>query len=164
MCANADQMVVVLGPRPACPALLLDTYLVAAHAHALAPVLVFNKCDLPPDAAEAGPPWVRRADLAVYAALGVTVVEASTIDGRGLDALADALAGRTSIMVGQSGVGKSSLLNALRPAGARARVGAITEAPPPHPAPRTRSPRSAARRELSAKRCLRLPQTPARTP
>lgn len=107
--ANLDQMVVVLAPRPEPLPALVDRYLVAAHSLDVRALLVLNKADL-----------LRRDDpvealLEVYEHLHYTVLRTAAKSGAGMDRLRQALAGHTSILVGQSGVGKSSLVKALLP-------------------------------------------------
>lgn len=104
-----DQLIAVLAAREPEPHLgLLDRFLVTAEAENLRAVVCINKVDL------GIPPWLDER-LAVYQALGYPVVRTSTASGAGLDALRGHLAGRTSAFLGPSGVGKSSLLNALQP-------------------------------------------------
>ena len=107
--ANADQLVVVTSvaepePRPR----LIDRCLVAAYDAGLDPLLCVTKADL-------GDP---SALLATYAPLGVATVV--TALGADLDALTERLEGRWSVLVGHSGVGKSTLVNALVPGAERA--------------------------------------------
>lgn len=112
LAANLDQAVVTLAPRPAWQDYLLDAYLATLVTLDIAALLVVNKMDLL-DAAgrrEVG------ARLAVYQRLGYPIVFASARTAHGLDPLRARLAGRVSILVGQSGVGKSSLIQALLPA------------------------------------------------
>ncbi|MDA1264017.1 MAG: ribosome small subunit-dependent GTPase A [Planctomycetota bacterium] len=95
---------------------LVDRMWVALAKGGIAPVVVINKVDLVDD------PDERReieAALADWSALGVTALAASASDGTGLDELGKQLIGRTAVFVGQSGVGKSSLLNLLDPEGVR---------------------------------------------
>jgi ribosome biogenesis GTPase len=115
--ANADQMVIVTAladpqPRPR----LIDRCLVAAYDAGLAPLLCLTKADL------ASPDPLAQA----YAPLGVAYTV--TQQGATLEALRDRLVGRVSVLVGHSGVGKSTLVNALVPAAGRAtgRVNAVT--------------------------------------
>ena len=94
---------------------------VAAEATGITPVLVLNKIDLLPD--DGGE---LKALLDRYEALGYPVVEATTQRQDGLDALHARLTERTSVFVGQSGVGKSSLIDRLLPDEAL-RIGALSE-------------------------------------
>ncbi len=111
--ANADQLCIVVAladPEPRTG--LIDRCLVAAYDAGLAPLLVLTKADLrPPDAL-----------LATYAALSVPSV--ATARGGSLDEVRERLSGRTSVLVGHSGVGKSTLVNALVPEARRA-VGVV---------------------------------------
>ncbi|PXX99837.1 small ribosomal subunit biogenesis GTPase RsgA [Halomonas sp. LBP4] len=108
--ANIDQILIVFAVEPAPHANLIDRYLVAGEATGIAPVLVLNKIDLlPEDGGEL------RELLGRYEALGYPVVTTTTAREGGLAALLARLAGRTSVFVGQSGVGKSSLIDRLLP-------------------------------------------------
>jgi ribosome biogenesis GTPase / thiamine phosphate phosphatase len=119
--ANVDQVIVVLAAAQPEPRLrLLDRLLVLAEANALPAVIVINKIDL----AEGDD---LRARFAAYSAADYTLVFSSAVQGVGVDALADAVCGRESVLAGPSGVGKSSLLNALEP-GLGLRIGAVSEA------------------------------------
>ncbi|GAA5524332.1 small ribosomal subunit biogenesis GTPase RsgA [Microbulbifer aestuariivivens] len=121
--ANIDRIVIVIAPRPEPFANAIDRYLVAAESTGIAPLLLLNKIDLIDDSNRA-----QLAELlAPYPALGYPVLELSTKSGEGLDQLLGTLATGTSVFVGQSGVGKSSLVNALLPE-AGARTGALSEA------------------------------------
>ncbi len=109
--ANVDVGVIVCSARspPLRPA-LIDRYLVALEHGGVEPLVCVNKVDLVTDDAE------QRAlerTLAPYRALGVEVVFVSATRAQGLAPLTAALAGRTAVLVGHSGVGKSSLVNAL---------------------------------------------------
>ncbi len=121
--ANIDQMLVVIAPYPEPHANLLDRYLVAAEAMGIEPVILLNKSDLL--AAEPALAESLDAMLAIYPTLGYRLLRTSAKDG-GLDDLHAALENNTSVFVGQSGVGKSSLVNTLLP-GADIRVGALSE-------------------------------------
>jgi ribosome biogenesis GTPase len=118
--ANIDQVAVVIAPEPQAHAMLLDRYLVAIETMGAQPLIVINKCDL---LAETGAAAAMHALLAVYPRLGYRLLYTSS---RGpLHNLEGALCGRTSVLVGQSGVGKTSLVNALLPSRQR-RVGALS--------------------------------------
>ena len=119
--ANIDQILIVFAVEPAPHANLIDRYLVAAEATGIAPVLVLNKIDLLP--AHGG---ALRDLLARYESLGYPVVTTTTEREDGLAALQARLAGRTSVFVGQSGVGKSSLIDRLLP-DEELRIGALSK-------------------------------------
>lgn len=119
VCANLDLLLITVAPEPAPHADLIDRYLLAANLDELDAAIVINKADLDPAGRI-------RALLALYPDLGVPVVRASALEGTGLDDLRALLAGRTAAFVGQSGVGKSSLINALVP-DAAAETGTLSE-------------------------------------
>lgn len=109
--ANVDLMVITFAPLPTPSSALLDRYLVAAELSGIQPMLLLNKADLL-DATLT--PWMEEL-TAMYTALDYPVMAVSATDGDNLVPLREALAGHTSVLVGQSGVGKSSLINALLP-------------------------------------------------
>lgn len=106
--ANVDQLLVVAAAaRPAPQRSLIDRLLVIGEANHLQPVLVLNKMDL-----------VAGSSLelaALYRSIGYRVLETSAATGSGIGELEDVLNGTTSALVGPSGVGKSTLLNAIQP-------------------------------------------------
>lgn len=111
LAANLDQLVVVIAPRPEPSLYLLDQYLAAAELIGVGAVIAATKMDLlGADAALAF-----RDGLAHYGAIGYLWVPLSLQRPDTLGALIDRLRGRSSILVGQSGVGKSSLVKALLP-------------------------------------------------
>jgi ribosome biogenesis GTPase len=119
--ANIDQILVVFAVEPAPHANLIDRYLVAAEATDISPVLVLNKRDLlPTDGGEL------RKLLGRYEALDYSVVTSTTAGENGLAELLERLGGRTSVFVGQSGVGKSSLIDRLLP-DEDLRIGALSK-------------------------------------
>ena len=116
--ANLDQALIVVAPTPEPSRDLLERYLVAVHSLGIRPLIVLNKaeelaeaCARPGGLAADSP--LRRLDE--YPALGYAVVRTSCKGQPGIDALTPLLTAQTSILVGQSGVGKSSLANALLP-------------------------------------------------
>ncbi len=122
MAANIDRMVIVIAPQPQPFANLIDRYLVVAETAGITPLLLLNKADL-----LAGPDDAVAHLLQRYRTLGYATLATCSHDGHGLDALREALCGHTAIITGQSGVGKSSLVNALLGSTA-ARVGALSDA------------------------------------
>jgi len=119
--ANVDIVVVVVAAKaPPLHPRLIDRYLVAVERSGARAALVANKVDLLDDDE-------RRdvlAHLQPYRGLGLPVLACSAADGEGIEELRAVLAGATCVFVGQSGVGKSSLLNALH-ATAAAKTGAV---------------------------------------
>ena len=111
MAANIDRMVIVAAPLPELSTALLDRYLAAAELTAIEPLIVINKIDLLDDESRG---WLHE-QLAHFEAIGYPLIYASTHTAHGLDELREALTGHTAILTGQSGVGKSSLINALLP-------------------------------------------------
>jgi ribosome biogenesis GTPase len=108
--ANLDQLGVVVAPRPACDPFLVDRYMAGAAYAGIEPLLILNKVDL------LGGENLSDADLAVvetFRRIDIPVVTVSAKHGIGLDALIERLRGRRTLLAGQSGVGKSSLTNAL---------------------------------------------------
>jgi len=114
--ANITQLVAVCAPLPAPEPLLLDRHACTAELLGCRFLLAWNKSDLGDQPA---------SSVAELASLGYPLVVTSTRQGSGLDELAGQLAGQTSVLVGQSGVGKSSIINALFP-GAGATVGELS--------------------------------------
>jgi ribosome biogenesis GTPase len=121
--ANIDQILLVIAPFPEPHANLIDRYLVAAEVVGIEPVILLNKMDLL--AADPTRQTTLNDLLAIYPTLGYQVLRTSIMDS-GLEELHSALHARTSVFVGQSGVGKSSLVNVLLPE-ADIRVGALSE-------------------------------------
>jgi ribosome biogenesis GTPase len=109
--ANIDQVIVVIACKPSFEHGMLDRYLAAAELIGASPVIVVNKSDL----LDADSRTKLQQRLAVYPAIGYSLVFTSTRNTDGLKDLHRHLAGHTSILVGQSGVGKSSLVQALLP-------------------------------------------------
>jgi len=107
--SNVDQLLIVgSAAEPGLKPNLIDRFLVSSHHSALRPLIVINKVDL-----------IEPADLqplvGVYSQMGYEVVMTSVKTGAGIGRLQRALANKSSAICGQSGVGKSSLLNAVDP-------------------------------------------------
>ena len=111
LAANIDQIIIVAAPEPAPEPFLIDKYTVAAELAETKPVLVINKADLLDAAARSE----LKSTLADYVNAGYPVIYTSARENTGLEQLADRLTGKASILVGQSGVGKSSLIKRLLP-------------------------------------------------
>ncbi|CAJ1442065.1 unnamed protein product [Effrenium voratum] len=122
LCANLDLAVVVVSVEPNFSEGMVDRVLVSAHAQGLDAALVLNKVDLL-DGAERRKVEQR---LFVYERIGYRVVFVSALNGDGLEDLKQLLAHRTSILLGNSGVGKSHLLNELGEGQISAAVGSIS--------------------------------------
>lgn len=120
--ANIDQVLIVIAPVPEPHANLVDRYLVATAHLGATPVILLNKADMltSPTSAQS----VREL-LEPYEELSYAMLQCSALEGAN-DALRETLAGRNSIFVGQSGVGKTTLLNALLPE-VQERVGVLSE-------------------------------------
>lgn len=104
--ANLDQLGVVVAPLPACDPFIVDRYVAGACYAEVAPLIIVNKGDLPADAGDL-------SFMAPFEALGLPVCFVSARAGTGLPDLVALLSGKRTLLAGQSGVGKSSLLNAL---------------------------------------------------
>ena len=123
MAANVDRLIVVLTTQVPFNALNLDRSLVGADIQGIEPVIVLNKVDLLNAAQRVQ--W--ETHLSVYRALGYPVVFTSVKQHVGLDDLTRQLCDNTSILLGASGVGKSSLVQCLLPE-REIRIGAVSEA------------------------------------
>ena len=115
--SNVDQLLIVIAVRPTFSDDLTGRALAGAWSAGISPLIILNKTDLTDELPAA------RARLAPIAALGVPVIELSALEPEKVHTLlAPHLAGRTNLLLGQSGMGKSTLLNALIPtAGAATR-------------------------------------------
>lgn len=122
LAANLDRIIVVAAAFPELSEHLIDRYLVAAELTGIAPAIVLNKMDL----ADSGALQQLRQRLSAYETIGYPVLYTSVRTEHGLDSLKQSLAGHTSILVGQSGVGKSSLVQALLPQH-EIRIGELTD-------------------------------------
>lgn len=106
--ANITDLVAVIAPLPAPDPFVIDRYLCAATSGGIRGVLVLNKIDLVVDAS-------LDAELNAYEKIGFKVVRCTALEDSHVDVLARHLQSSTSVLVGQSGVGKSSLLRRLVP-------------------------------------------------
>jgi len=104
--ANLDQLGVVVAGRPTCDPFIVDRYIAGALYAGIQPLLIVNKADLAFEADEL-------AYVAAFERLGMPVVHVSARTRAGFDTLIEHLRGRRTLLAGQSGVGKSSLTNAL---------------------------------------------------
>ena len=103
--ANVDIMVIIASAAiPATEPYLIDRVAAISEMKNCEPVICFNKCDL-----------MRSELCGTYRGAGFTVVETSAVTGEGVDELRSVIAGRLCAFTGNSGVGKSSLLNVLEP-------------------------------------------------
>lgn len=105
--ANVSQIIIVVAAEPSFSDEVVTRCLIAAYDQNLSVLIVLNKCDLPVPAAAA------RAQLEPYRAIGYNVLELSALQD--VTTLRPLLQGHTSVLVGQSGMGKSTLINALLP-------------------------------------------------
>lgn len=118
MAANLDQLAIVVAvTRPDPDLHMLDRLLAVAELNDLDPFIVCNKTDL----SDSLPP-----DLDLYRTIGYEILPTSVNEPSSINVLRERLAGRTTVLAGASGVGKSSLLNALIP-GLDLRVGDVGE-------------------------------------
>jgi ribosome biogenesis GTPase / thiamine phosphate phosphatase len=106
--ANLTQLVAVAAPRPTPDWFVIDRYLAGAAWCGIGAVIALNKSEL-------GTDGILAEEIAAYAAIGYPIIGCSTRAAPGVGALAARLTGHVSVLVGQSGTGKSSLLNALAP-------------------------------------------------
>lgn len=106
--ANISQMMIVVAPIPEISWLLLDSYLVMAETTGIKPCIILNKADLPHEA-------IYRELQRTYLPLGYTILTLSQLTPNSYPILEKKLAGETSVFVGQSGVGKSSIISTLLP-------------------------------------------------
>jgi ribosome biogenesis GTPase len=146
--ANAEQMLIVAAVvMPAVKWGLIDRMIIAARAGRLEPILCLNKIDLlnvttlfdevnpeddeiPPHPGDGSPAALlldAREKLAHYRTLKVRTIETSVTTGDGIGELKETLAGKTTVLAGHSGVGKSSLVRAVEPALGDIRVGEISQ-------------------------------------
>jgi ribosome biogenesis GTPase len=107
--ANVSQLVVVFAPQPIPDLFIVDRYVAAAELYGMKALVVLNKSEL---TTEADP---CRTELSVYHGIGYAVGLCSAATGAGVDQLRPRLRSEVSVLLGQSGVGKSTLANLLLP-------------------------------------------------
>jgi ribosome biogenesis GTPase len=107
--SNVDQLLIVSAlAEPGLKLPLIDRYLISAEKGGVRPIIVLNKSDL----VDLAPyQWV----IGLYTQLGYETIATSAADGRGIDRIRAVLSRGATAFSGQSGVGKSSLLNAIQP-------------------------------------------------
>lgn len=110
--ANIDQIIVVIAPQPKPTLMLIDSYFVAAATVNINAILLLNKIDLISENDKAG----LQNLLTIYGNIGYQAILATNKSNAGLHQLKSILKNRRSIFVGQSGVGKSTLIQHLMPA------------------------------------------------
>ncbi len=123
--ANIDQILIISSVLPAFSTQILDRYIVACEDINITPIIVLNKSDLLAEISAEEQQEITTA-LAMYADIGYQVLQVSAKIEESLSDIHQLLANHVSIVVGQSGVGKSSLVNALLPE-IDADVGAISD-------------------------------------
>jgi ribosome biogenesis GTPase len=123
LAANVDVcLLVVTVNYPATSTTFIDRFLASAEAYRVPVVLVFNKADLYNEAELAS----MESLIALYESIGYRCLRTVATDGQGIEELKEIVKGRVSLLAGNSGVGKSSLVNAIAPQIA-ARVGEISK-------------------------------------
>ena len=107
LAANFDMLIVVAAATPEPDWFVIDRYVAAAENLGIAAVIAFNKSDIDATTEPIG------AELVAYDRAGYRTIRCSARSGDGMDGVQDAIGNRTAIIVGQSGVGKSSMINYL---------------------------------------------------
>lgn len=112
LAANLSLLAVIIAAQPPCDPYITDRYLAGAALAGIPAMLIVNKCDLEAPAAF-------QASLNEYRSAGYLLMTLSAVRGAGIEAFKAAIAGQTTMLVGQSGVGKTSLTNLLAPQSTR---------------------------------------------
>ena len=111
LAANIEQVVIEAATEPAMDTFLIDKYTVAAELAGTTPLIIINKADLLTDDVRTHIETLMQE----YRDIGYTHLFTSALENTGIDAFRQQMTGKTSILVGQSGVGKSSLIRRLLP-------------------------------------------------
>lgn len=129
---NIDQVIITASVvHPPLKSSIIDRYIIAARKGGMKPLIVINKIDLLEDEENYDPIFLAKERLIykeavqAYAAARVPLISLSTVQGAGMEELKKAMHDKSSVFSGQSGVGKSSLINAIT--GLRLRVGEVIE-------------------------------------
>ncbi len=129
---NIDQVIITVSVvNPPLKSSIIDRYIIATRKGGMDPIIVINKIDLLDDLENYDPAFLEQEkelyDEAVraYAAAGVPLISVSTVQNIGIDELKKEMSGKASVFSGQSGVGKSSLINTIT--GLQLRIGDVVE-------------------------------------
>jgi ribosome biogenesis GTPase len=129
---NIDQVIITVSVvNPPLKSSIIDRYIIATRKGGMEPLIVVNKIDLLDKEEEFDPLFLEQEKalyeetVRAYAAAGVPLISVSTVQGIGIEELKRAMSGKASVFSGQSGVGKSSLINEIT--GLQLRVGDIVE-------------------------------------
>lgn len=127
LAANVTRLLIVISPKPAPEPLLIDQFCIAAASAGIQPVIVLNKVDQIDSSASEVTAGDYTGLLDIYRQAGFPTALCSTKTPAGLDQLSELIRQQTSVLVGQSGVGKSSIVKKLLP-DQEVRIGAISAA------------------------------------
>lgn len=120
--ANMDQCLLVTTLiMPETPLEFVDRFLVTAEAYKVPAIIVFNKCDLYVEGAEE----VLQETMEIYRNIGYRCLAVSSVTGEGIEELREILRNKTTLLSGNSGTGKSTLINTVNP-GLNLRTGEIS--------------------------------------
>lgn len=129
---NIDQVIITVSVvNPPLKSFIIDRYIIATHKGGMEPLIVINKIDLL-DKEDGSDPIILEAEkeyyqeaISAYATAGIPLISVSTVDSKGIEELKLAMKDKASVFSGPSGVGKSSLINAVT--GLDLRIGDVVE-------------------------------------